>query len=381
MTSTGGGEPLTENFIKYDRLEELKEFDESKAGVKGLVDAGIARIPRIFVRPPEELASDHPNSGDPTNTQFTIPVIDLGDTMGRRAEVRASVQRAAETAGFFQVVNHGIAKRVLEEMLEATRRFHELPTEVKAEYYTRDQAKKVLFESNFDLYQSKFANWRDNVFCVMDPEPPEPEEFPPVCRDITIEYAKQVRKLGITLFELLSEALGLTTDHLLELDCAKGQAFLLHYYPACPEPQLTMGTSKHSDPDYLTILLQDHVGGLQILHQDRWIDVHPLPGALVINIGDLLQLLSNDRFKSVEHRVLANSVEPRVSIACFFTPKHYPSRIINGPIKELLSEDNPPVFRETSVQELIASFYDKGIGGNSTPRAIARFKLQQSTEY
>lgn len=110
-----------------------------------------------------------------------------------------------------------------------------------------------------------------------------------ICRDITIEYAKQVQKLGITLFELLSEALGLKTDHLLELDCAKGQAFLLHYYPACPEPHLTMGTSKHSDPDYLTILLQDHVGGLQILHQDRWIDVPPLPGALVINIGDLLQ--------------------------------------------------------------------------------------------
>lgn len=182
MTSTDVGESLAGNFIKYDRLEDLKEFDESKGGVKGLVDARVARIPRIFVRPPEELASDHPNSCDPTNTQFTIPVIDLGDTIGRRAEVRASVQRAAETAGFFQVVNHGIAQRVLEEILKATSRFHELPREAKAEYYARDQSKKVIFQSNFDLYQSKFANWRDNVFCVMDPEPPEPEEFPPVIR-------------------------------------------------------------------------------------------------------------------------------------------------------------------------------------------------------
>ncbi len=110
-----------------------------------------------------------------------------------------------------------------------------------------------------------------------------------IYRDITIEYSKEVYKLGFTLFELLSEALGLKPDHLKGLECVKEHALLSHYYPACPEPELTMGASKHSDPDFLTILLQDHLGGLQILHQDQWIDVPPLPGALVINIGDLLQ--------------------------------------------------------------------------------------------
>lgn len=109
------------------------------------------------------------------------------------------------------------------------------------------------------------------------------------CRDILEQYSKQMMKLGILLFELLSEALGLNPNHLYEIDCTEGLAVLCHYYPACPQPELTLGTSKHSDNDFLTVLLQDHIGGLQVFYQDMWVDIPPVPGALVVNIGDLLQ--------------------------------------------------------------------------------------------
>ena len=100
-------------------------------------------------------------------------------------------------------------------------------------------------------------------------------------------------KLGKVIFELLSEGLGLQTGHLNEIGCSEGLMLLGHYYPPCPQPELTVGLPKHSDNDFLTVLLQDQIGGLQVLHQDHWVDVPPTPGALVVNIGDLLQASHN----------------------------------------------------------------------------------------
>lgn len=357
--------------FKSDRLQGLKAFDETKAGVKGLVDQGILKIPTLFHHPPDKYGK----STNSTSTQHVIPVIDLANTgkdPNTRQEVISKIKEASETWGFFQVVNHGIPLNVLEDMKDGVIRFFEQDTEVKKEMYTRDQTRPLVYNSNFDLYSSPALNWRDTLACMMAPNAPKPEDLPLVCRDILLEYGEQVKKLGIVLFELLSEALGLHPNHLKDLDCSEGNLLLCHYYPACPEPHLTMGTAKHSDSSFLTVLLQDHIGGLQVLHKEKWIDVPPVPAALVINIGDVLQLITNDRFKSVEHRVLANNIGPRVSVASFFRAGPRAQEKLYGPIKELLSEDNPPRYKETTFADFAAYYDAKGLDGIS---ALEHFKL------
>uniref|UniRef100_N1R451 1-aminocyclopropane-1-carboxylate oxidase-4-like protein n=1 Tax=Aegilops tauschii TaxID=37682 RepID=N1R451_AEGTA len=297
----------TKGTAGYDRRRELQAFDDTKAGVKGLVDASVTTIPPIFHHPPDSLA---------TSSTATIPVIDLS---GRRSEVVGEVRAATETVGFFQVVNHGVPADLLAEMLASVRRFHESPAEAKTPHYTRDLA----------------------------------------------------RKLAVRVLARVWEAMGLAPDRLEKMGCADGLSVVSNYYPPCPQPHLTLGTSRHSDPAFLTVLLQDDMAGLQVLVDDDgekravWADVPPVPGALVINVGDLLQLVSNGRLKSVEHRVVANRSRDRarISVAAFFNADLRQTTAVYGPIEEQVTSSAPPLYRSITVEEFLSHYDGKGLDG------------------
>ncbi|KAH0720446.1 hypothetical protein KY290_005383 [Solanum tuberosum] len=131
ISSTENLEATVDQTSNYDKMIELKTFDDTKAGVKGLVDAGITKIPRIFILPPK----NRTDSSDTCDTHFIFPVIDLEsidktDSI-KHKEIVDKVRDASETWGFFQVVNHGIPISVLDEMLRGARQFFEQDIEIK----------------------------------------------------------------------------------------------------------------------------------------------------------------------------------------------------------------------------------------------------------
>ncbi|CAG7909248.1 unnamed protein product [Brassica rapa] len=280
----------------------------------------------------------------------------------KRKNTVDGIRDAAEKWGFFQVVNHGVSLDLLEKMKDGVRGFNEqAPVIMKKQYYSRDFRREFVYTSNFDLYTSSAASWRDTFSCYMAPNPPKPQDLPEICRDVMLEYSKQVVSLGEFLFELLSEALGLNPNHLKDIDCSKGLRMLCHYYPPCPQPDLTLGASKHSDSSFLTVLLSNQIEGLQVLREGYW-----------PKFSLCMQFITNDKFISSEHRVLANrATGARVSVACFTTGIR-PNPRIYGPIRELVSEDNPPKYREITVKEFAAHRSAKRHDGTSD---LLHFKI------
>lgn len=171
---------LAETESNYDRESELKAFDDTKAGVKGLVDAGVAKVPLIFKCEQSVLNWNSGNSSQPS-----VPTIDLEGIHKdpiTRTEVINKVKNASEKWGFFEVINHGIPLNVLNVIKDGIRRFHEFDTETKKKLYSRDLTQRVFYNSNFDLYQAPLAGWRDTFVCHLSPHPPSPVELPDVCR-------------------------------------------------------------------------------------------------------------------------------------------------------------------------------------------------------
>ncbi|KAM0952767.1 putative oxoglutarate/iron-dependent dioxygenase, non-heme dioxygenase domain-containing protein [Dioscorea sansibarensis] len=324
-----------------DRVTALKEFDDTKTGVKGLVDSGITSIPAIF---------HHPNIcfSIPSATHLSIPTVDL--SLPRPIAVDL-IHSACRDWGFFQLVNHGIPLSTIENTISAVRSFHELPAAIRSQHYRRAPGAGVSYFSNLDLFLSAAANWKDTLKVTFGPVPPEVDRIPEVCRLELVAWDEQVKEVAREVMGMMCEGLGVSPGRLEELTCLEGRGLAGQYYPPCPEPGRTFGSAEHTDAVVLTVLIQDKVGGLQVksLRDASWVDLKPIPGALVVNVGDFLQVISNDEYKSVQHRVIANSTkEPRVSVVVFFNPGRREDMDQYGPLPELLSNEKP-IFASSGV--------------------------------
>ncbi|KAL6514279.1 hypothetical protein OROHE_019266 [Orobanche hederae] len=157
-----------------------------------------------------------------------------------------------------------------------------------------------------------------------------------------------MQKLAFKLLELISLSLGLARHRLNGFFNKDQTSFVrLNHYPPCPIPDLALGVGRHKDAGALTILAQDDVGGLQVKRKTdgEWILVKPTPNAYIINVGDIIQVWSNEKYQSVEHRVKVNLERERFSVPFFFNPAFY---TMVEPLEELVNNQNPAKYKAYS---------------------------------
>ncbi|GAB2277118.1 hypothetical protein Dimus_011825 [Dionaea muscipula] len=346
-----------------ESLDVVEYVVDQGHGVRGLSNIGLKSVPTQYVQPLEERL-------DATKIVYdeSIPIIDVSNW--DNPAVADAICAASRKYGFFQIINHEIPVDELEKVQAAAHGFFEQPTEEKIKY-KKDLLGKgstAKMGTSFSPYKEKVMEWKDylSLQCFSQ-DPTAGADWPPICRNEALEYLKKVQGLARKLYDVLLKGLNMMNgyDESLESVLMAWIFVNFNYYPYCPNPELTVGVGRHSDGSALTVLLQDDVGGLYVRAPDgeSWIHVPPMRGALVINIGDVLQLLSNGRYKSIEHKVVANPWKNRVSIAMFINPG--PNQVV-GPLREAMEDGEKPLYREIGFMDYMKYFFSKGHDGKAT---------------
>ncbi|XP_010507341.1 PREDICTED: protein DMR6-LIKE OXYGENASE 1-like [Camelina sativa] len=314
-----------------------------------------------FIQAPEHKPNTHLiNSGDLISPD-EIPTIDLSslkDPDHDKTAIAKEIADACKRWGFFQVVNHGLPSDLRRRVDETAAEFFNLTTDEKRKV-KRDEVNPMGYHD--EEHTKNVRDWKEIFdFFLQDstiaPATTEPEDTdlrrltnqwpqnPSQFREICQEYAREVEKLAFKLLELISISLGLPGDRLAGFFNDQTSFVRFNHYPPCPNPDLALGVGRHKDAGAITVLAQDSVGGLQVSRRSdgQWIPVTPNPDALIINIGNCIQVWTNDKYWSAEHRVVVNSSKERFSIPFFFFPSH---EVNIEPLEELISEDNPPCYK------------------------------------
>ncbi len=260
-----------------------------------------------------------------------IPVIDVAG-IGQDGESVLAIGRqmleAAETVGFFYVRNHGIPAALIEDVLRVAATFFAEPPERKQSVAVNAGHRGFIQMGQAKMASRARPDLKESFVWGLDSPgdgiPPNRwPEFLPEMRGVLTAFFAAGNQLGWSLLRAFAAALDIPPESFVRsIDRPISRGSVIYYPPQPPDLGAEQfGVSTHTDYGCLTLLHQDSTGGLQVQGRDgAWLMAHPIPGTLVVNVGDLLARWSNDRFRSTPHRVVNSSGRTRLSTAIFVDP-------------------------------------------------------------
>ncbi|XP_062161366.1 gibberellin 2-beta-dioxygenase isoform X1 [Alnus glutinosa] len=300
----------------------------------------------------------------PTSLLTGIPVVDLSDP-----EAKNLVVKGCEF-GFFKVVNHGFPMEFINRLEAEALRFFNSPQSEKDRAGPPDPfgygSKRI--GPNGDVGWIEYILLNTNPDVISYKSLTLFKENPQIFRSALDDYISKVKKMACDILELVVDGLGIEPRDVLSRllsDEKSDSCFRLNHYPPCPELQTLggrnlIGFGEHTDPQIISILRSNSTSGLQICLRDgTWASVPPDPTSFFINVGDSLQVMSNGRFKSVTHRVLADHAKPRISMIYFGGP---PLSEKIAPLPSLVGEGEESLYQEFTWCEYKRSAYKSRLG-------------------
>ncbi|KAL4866127.1 hypothetical protein BDV12DRAFT_138480 [Aspergillus spectabilis] len=319
-------------------------------------------------------------------TEDEIPVIDLAPIDGgfeERKQIATKVRAAAENTGFFYIKNHGIPQELIDRALQTAQAFFNQPIEQKEQVsHSKSKHNDGYHGVGTTQINNKESRDQKETFSVRynplnDPTITDPDSLLsdpsasfdtqeyiwsgtrqiPGFKETTIEFYKARLTLARKMIRLFALALNLPETYFDSVTTHPGADGLYVHYPGTPNldpaaasaAEIDVGIGSHTDIQCVTLLWQDNSGGLQVLSaSDEWLDARPIEGTLVVNIGDFLQRLSNNRFKSTVHRVYNRQRESRYSMPFFlgFNPES-----VLRVVESCVDEEHPVLFEPISCGE------------------------------
>ncbi|KAF2314471.1 hypothetical protein GH714_026793 [Hevea brasiliensis] len=305
----------------------------------------------------------------PTTLFSGIPIIDLS-----KPDSKHLLVKACEEFGFFKVVNHEVPMELISRLESQAINFFSLPLSEKE----KAGPPNPFGYGNKSIGPNGDVGWVEYLLFTINQESisqrllpvfgHNPNEF----RSALNDYISAVKKMACEILEMMADGLIIQPRNVfskLLMDEQSDSVFRLNHYPPCTGPGIQtlnsnnmIGFGEHTDPQIISVLRSNNTSGLQIsLGDGNWISVPPDQNSFFINVGDSLQVMTNGRFKSVRHRVLANSMKSRVSMIYFGGP---PLSEKIAPLPPLMKGEEESLYKEFTWFEYKRSAYNSRLADN-----------------
>ncbi|KAL0404610.1 UNVERIFIED_CONTAM: Gibberellin 2-beta-dioxygenase 6 [Sesamum radiatum] len=266
-----------------------------------------------------------PNPEPDSDSESEIPVVDLGSSMSPAQ----NLSKICREWGMFRLVNHGVPMELLTRLHEHANKLFSLDFEAKQALITTPilyfWGSPALSMSGNVQQRGPCAdslNWLEglNVPLANNLEFEYDNPLLQSFRSLLEEYGKHQTRLAKTIFSVMAKDLSFPPSKSKSYLSLPTGFLRVYRYLRCPMADRRWGIDSHTDSSVLSILHQDQVGGLQVYKNDKWLDVKPIHNTLIVNLGDMMQAMSNDNYISVKHRVRVNKEKERISIGYFVFP-------------------------------------------------------------